>query len=164
MLYLSRLFDENRVNKDRILYRIPATYYGIKACKILESEHNISTLMTLVCSFAQFAACVEAKASVVQLYVGRVRDWFRKHPNAVRDVHGPREDSGFVSERDPGVDLVQKCYNFMHKHHPNGSKLMVGDIRSKEDAQAVAGSDFIVLTSKVSLQTVMFVFFLWLFF
>ncbi len=39
---------------------------------------------------------------MIQPNVGRVRDWFAKHPNVIRDPQGPREDSGFTSRADPG--------------------------------------------------------------
>ena len=147
--YLSKLYEEVGVKPDRILYRIPATWAGIQACRELESR-GIQCLMTLVCSFTQCIAAAEAGASVVQLYVGRVRDWYRKNPNAIRNPDGPREDSGGVlgevgaGAMDPGRDLVAKCYNYVHKHHP-GTKIMAGDIRTKEDALAISGCDYIVM-------------------
>ena len=147
VMYLSKLYDEVGVSNDRILYRIPATWAGIEAAKVLE-ERNLNTLMTLVCSFAQCVAAAEAGVSVVQLYVGRVRDWYKRHPNAIRNPDGPREDAGFASDVDPGHDLVFRCYNYLHKFHPK-TKLMAGDIRTKEDALKIAGCDFIVLPPKI---------------
>jgi transaldolase len=147
VLHLSQLYEEVGVSKDRVLYRIPATWHGIQAAKVLEQK-GLNTLMTLVCSFAQCVAAAEAGVSVVQLYVGRVRDWYKAHPNAIRDPNGPREDAGYEASADPGVQLVTKCYNYLHKYHPK-TKIMAGDIRSKKDALQLAGCDFIVLPPQI---------------
>lgn len=147
VMYLSKLYDEVGVENSKILYRIPATWDGIQAAKVLE-ERGLNTLMTLVCSFAQCVAAAEAGVSVVQLYVGRVRDWYKKHPNAIRNPEGPREDAGSKEGSDPGHDLVSKCYNYLHKYHPK-TKIMAGDIRTKDDALKIAGCDFIVLAPQI---------------
>ncbi|QDZ18535.1 transaldolase [Chloropicon primus] len=148
VLYLSKLYEEVGVGNDRVLYRIPATWDGIQAAKVLEAQ-GIQTLLTLVCSLTQCIAAAEAGVSVVQLYVGRVRDWYRKHPNAIRNPDGPREDAGLSSfDADPGRELVSKCYNYLHKFYPK-TKLMAGDIRSKEDALSIAGCDYIVLRPQI---------------
>ena len=72
--HLVALSREMGVGADRLLFKIPATWEGIQAAKALEAR-NINCLMTLVYSFAQCAAAAQAGVSLVQLYVGRVRDW-----------------------------------------------------------------------------------------
>mmetsp|Transcript_13758 Transcript_13758/g.35522 ORF Transcript_13758/g.35522 Transcript_13758/m.35522 type:complete len:442 (-) Transcript_13758:61-1386(-) len=147
--YLAKLYDEVGVSREKILYRIPATWAGIQAARTLE-QRGLHTLMTLVCSFAQCMAAAEAGVSVVQLYVGRVRDWYKAHPNAIRNPDGPREDAGSSDPgKDPGHDLVTKCYNYLHKYHPHGTKIMAGDIRTKEDALHIAGCDYIALSPAI---------------
>ena len=140
------LFEEMGVSKDQLLFKIPGTWSGLEAVRALEGR-GVSTLVTLVYSFAQCKAAAQAGASVVQLYVGRVRDWHATHPNFPKGG-GPREDSGLVSSVDPGLLLIERCYNFCHKHHPK-TKVMAAGVRSKDDALALAGCDFIVLSPKI---------------
>jgi hypothetical protein len=54
--------------------RIPATWQGIQAAKQLEAE-GIATQLFMIFSFAQGVAAAQAGASVVQVNVGRTRDW-----------------------------------------------------------------------------------------
>ncbi|KAG2268109.1 hypothetical protein Bca52824_062664, partial [Brassica carinata] len=75
---LLRLYNEIDVPHDRLLFKIPATWQGIEAAKLLESE-GIQTHLTFVYSFAQAAAAAQAGASVIQIFVGRLRDWARNH-------------------------------------------------------------------------------------
>lgn len=112
--HLAGLYEEAGVGSDRLLYRIPATWAGIRAAQRLEQSGK-RTLLTLVCSLAQCVACAEAGVSVIQVNVGRVRDWYSRNPNAIRDPRGPREDAGLVSGADPGLALVRRCYNYIHK-------------------------------------------------
>jgi transaldolase len=69
---LLRLYNEIDVPHDRLLFKIPATWQGIEAARLLESE-GIQTHMTFVYSFAQAAAASQAGASVIQIFVGRLR-------------------------------------------------------------------------------------------
>lgn len=45
------------------------------------------------------------------------------------DMQGPREDSGFLSEVNPGVRMAARMYNYCQKYHPK-TKVMVSGIRS----------------------------------
>lgn len=77
-------------------------------------------------------AAAQAGASVLQPNVGRVRDWYARHPGAIRDPHGPREDSGYASRSDPGRALVAQLYNYVAKHHGGRTKIMASGLRSVE--------------------------------
>jgi hypothetical protein len=88
----------------------------------------------------QGVAAAQAGASVLQPNVGRVRDWYARHPGAIRDPHGPREDSGYTSRSDPGRALVQQLYNYVAKHHGGRTKIMASGLRSVEGGwRAVVG-------------------------
>ena len=65
----------------------------------------------------QARAAAEAGASVVQIPVGTVRDFYRSHPGVIRDPYGPREDSGFMSPTDPAIELVKRCYSYIKCKH-----------------------------------------------
>eukprot|EP00963_Diacronema_lutheri_P011354 scaffold1372_cov351-Pavlova_lutheri.AAC.11 len=141
------MYKECGVDKEKILLKFPATYAGIRAVRVLEQE-GTNCLVHLVSSFVQVAAAAQAGASVIQISIGRIRDWYRQHPGAIRDPNGPREDSGFESEYDPGLALVKKAYNYTRCFHPK-TRIMASGIRKKSDALNCAGCDFIVLGEKV---------------
>ncbi|XP_042010404.1 transaldolase-like isoform X2 [Salvia splendens] len=69
---LLKLYNEIGVSPERLLFKIPSTWQGIEASRLLELE-GIQTHMTFVYSF------VQAGASVIQIFVGRLRDWARNH-------------------------------------------------------------------------------------
>lgn len=62
---------------------------------------------------------------------------------------GPREDSGFSSQVDPGLALLSELYTYTHKFHPQLTRIMASGLRTAEDALAVAGCDYLVLNPKV---------------
>ena len=46
-------------------------------------------------------------------------------------LKGPREDSGFSSDVNPGLQLVERIYNYCAKYHSK-TKVMVSGIRQKQ--------------------------------
>ncbi|VAI75910.1 unnamed protein product [Triticum turgidum subsp. durum] len=75
---LLQIYNEHDIPSERLLFKIPATWQGIEASRLLESE-GTQTHLTFVYSFAQAAAAAQAGASVVQIFVGRIRDWAKNH-------------------------------------------------------------------------------------
>uniref|UniRef100_A0A7N0V3Z2 transaldolase n=1 Tax=Kalanchoe fedtschenkoi TaxID=63787 RepID=A0A7N0V3Z2_KALFE len=138
---LMKLYDNVGVPPERILYKIPSTWQGIEASRLLESE-GIQTHLTFVYSFAQAAAAAQAGASVIQIFVGRLRDWARHHAG------DPEIDASIGRGEDPGLSLVTKSYNYIHK---NGykSKLMAAAVRNKQDLFSLLGVDYIIAPLKV---------------
>ncbi|XP_062147220.1 uncharacterized protein LOC133854951 isoform X2 [Alnus glutinosa] len=114
---------------------------GIEASRLLESE-GIQTHLTFVYSFAQAAAAAQAGASVIQIFVGRIRDWARNHSG------DPEIEAAIKRGEDPGLALVTKAYNYIHK---NGykSKLMAAAVRNKQDLFSLLGVDYIIAPLKV---------------
>ena len=55
--------------------------------------------------------------------------WLDTHTD--QQWQGPREDSGFSSDVNPGIQLVERIYNYCAKLHPK-TKVMVSGIRRKE--------------------------------
>ncbi|AEE28854.1 Aldolase superfamily protein [Arabidopsis thaliana] len=138
---LLRLYNEIDVPHDRLLFKIPATWQGIEAARLLESE-GIQTHMTFVYSFAQAAAASQAGASVIQIFVGRLRDWARNHS-------GDTEiESAIKSGEDPGLALVKRSYNYIHKYGYK-SKLMAAAVRNKQDLFSLLGVDYVIAPLKV---------------
>nr|VDD42297.1 unnamed protein product [Brassica oleracea] len=138
---LLRLYNEIDVPHDRLLFKIPATWQGIEAAKLLESE-GIQTHLTFVYSFAQAAAAAQAGASVIQIFVGRLRDWARNHS-------GDTEiETAVKSGEDPGLALVRRSYNYIHKYGYK-SKLMAAAVRNKQDLFSLLGVDYVIAPLKV---------------
>lgn len=145
---LLELYAEDGVPRSKLIFRVPATWAGIQAAAALERE-GVATQAFHIYSLVQGAAAAQAGVSIVQPNVGRTRDWYRKHPGVIRDPHGPREDSGCGSGVDPGVRLAADVYNYVHKRHAGKTAVMASGLRSKADALALAGCDYLVLPSSV---------------
>lgn len=138
---LLKLYEEVEVPQERLLFKIPATWQGIEASRLLEAE-GIQTHVTFVYSFPQAAAAAQAGSSVIQIFVGRVRDWARNHS-------GDQEiESALARGEDPGIDLATKAFNYIHKHG-HKSKLMAAAIRNKKDIFSLLGIDYIIVPLKI---------------
>ncbi|GBG00054.1 transaldolase [Raphidocelis subcapitata] len=144
---LLALYKENGVQPSKLIFRVPATWAGIQAAAELERE-GTATQVFHIYSLVQGIAAAQAGVSVIQPNVGRTRDWYNKHPGVIRDPHGPREDSGFASRVDPGLQLVRRLYGYVKARHPK-TQIMASGIRSKDDALALAGCDYLVLSARV---------------
>ncbi|GLU05610.1 hypothetical protein SLE2022_227030 [Rubroshorea leprosula] len=138
---LLKLYNEINVPPERLLFKIPSTWQGIEASRLLESE-GIQTHLTFVYSFAQAAAAAQAGASVIQIFVGRIRDWARKHSG------DPEIEAAIRRGEDPGLALVTKAHNYIHKYGYK-SKLMAAAVRNKQDLFSLLGVDYIVAPLKV---------------
>ncbi|EXB54468.1 hypothetical protein L484_019027 [Morus notabilis] len=138
---LLKLYDEINVPPERLLFKIPSTWQGIEASRLLESE-GIQTHLTFVYSFAQAAAAAQAGASVIQIFVGRLRDWARNHSG------DPEVEAALKRGEDPGIALVTKAYNYIHKYG-HKSKLMAAAVRNKQDLFSLLGVDYIIAPLKV---------------
>ncbi|XP_057521083.1 uncharacterized protein LOC130801287 [Amaranthus tricolor] len=138
---LLKLYNDVGVLPERLLFKIPSTWQGIEAVRVLESE-GIQTHLTFVYSFAQASAAAQAGASVIQIFVGRLRDWARNHS-------GDSEiDAAVKRGEDPGLALVTKTYNYIHKYG-HKSKLMAAAVRNKQDLYSLLGVDYIIAPLKV---------------
>ncbi|KAL5748522.1 hypothetical protein ACOSP7_025564 [Xanthoceras sorbifolium] len=138
---LLKLYNEIDVPPERLLFKIPSTWQGIEASRLLESE-GIQTHLTFVYSFAQAAAAAQAGASVIQIFVGRLRDWARNHSG------DPEIEAALKRGEDPGLALATKTYNYIHKYG-HKSKLMAAAVRNKQDLFSLLGIDYIIAPLKV---------------
>lgn len=138
---LLKSYDEIEVPAERLLFKIPSTWQGIEAARLLESE-GIQTHLTFVYSFAQAAAAAQAGASVIQIFVGRIRDWARNHSG------DPEIEAAWRKGEDPGLALVTKAYNYIHKYGYK-SKLMAAAVRNKQDIFSLLGVDYIIAPLKI---------------
>lgn len=153
------LYADVGVSKDRIVLRMPATWEAIQAAKVLESE-GAATHLTCVFSFVQAVAAAQAGVSVIQINIGRLSDWYDRHPGVLRDPNAPLEARAMAmagygaAEANPGILLVEKVYSYIRKANPK-TKIMASGLRSKAEALALSGCDYIIVGPRVleSLQS-----------
>jgi len=89
-------YEKLGLSRERVLIKIAATWEGIRAAEILQSE-GIDCNMTLAFSLAQAAACADAGVFLISPFVGRILDWYSK-----------AEGNSYTAETDPGVSPCGK--------------------------------------------------------
>jgi len=152
-LQLIALFAEIGVSKDEVLLRMPATWEAIQAARKLELE-GYATHLVCMYSYAQAVAAIQAGVSVIQINIGRINDWYDKHPGVIRDPKGPREDmamalAGYGAPlENPGLPLVRSIYNYCHQKGAK-TKIIVSGMRTKNEAISLAGCDYLVIGPQV---------------
>jgi len=134
------MFDELGVSRDKILFKIPGTWQGVQAVEALEKE-GIHCHVTLVYCLEQAAAAARAGATLIQVYVGRVRTWYKsRHEQAVKNHLGDAAD--------PGVEFVRQTCAFI-KSNGLKSKVIAASVRGRSDVLALAGVDYILLNDRI---------------
>ncbi|MPS83730.1 transaldolase [Enterobacter sp.] len=130
---LVELYQEQGIDKSRILIKLASTWEGIKAAEVLQSE-GIDCNLTLLFSQAQAIACAEAKAFLISPFVGRILDWYKKSTG-----------ENYTSETDPGVVSVRSIYNY---YKVNGIKTIVmgASFRNAGEIEALAGCDRLTIS------------------
>ena len=126
-------YEQSGVPKNRILIKIAGTWEGIQAVKKLEAE-GISCNCTLIFSLTQAIACAEAGAFLISPFVGRILDWFKS--NTQKD---------YDSSNDPGVESVEKIFNYFKKFNYN-TIVMAASFRNKEEIINLAGCDKLTIS------------------
>ena len=126
-------YEQSGVPRNRILIKIAGTWEGIQAVKKLEAE-GISCNCTLIFSLTQAVACAEAGAFLISPFVGRILDWFKV--NSSKD---------YDATNDPGVESVEKIYNYFKKYNYN-TIVMAASFRNKEEIINLAGCDKLTIS------------------
>ncbi len=126
-------YEQSGVSKNRILIKIAGTWEGIQAVKKLEAE-GISCNCTLIFSLTQAIACAEAGAFLISPFVGRILDWFKS--NTQKD---------YDSSNDPGVESVEKIFNYFKKFNYN-TIVMAASFRNKNEIINLAGCDKLTIS------------------
>lgn len=128
-----KLYQENNVDKKRILIKIAATWEGILAAKELEKE-GIKCNLTLIFSKVQAIACAQANVTLISPFVGRITDWYKKNGYVINDV-----------KDDFGVNNVKEINNYMKKN--NYSTIVMGaSFRNIDQIKALAGLDKLTIS------------------
>ena len=126
-------YEQSGVPRNRVLIKIAGTWEGIQAVKKLEAE-GISCNCTLIFSLTQAVACAEAGAFLISPFVGRILDWFKA--NSSKD---------YDATNDPGVESVEKIYNYFKKYNYN-TIVMAASFRNKEEIINLAGCDKLTIS------------------
>ena len=131
---LVRMYEENGIDRSRILIKLASTWEGIKAAEELE-KNGIQCNLTLLFSFAQARACAEAGVFLISPFVGRIYDWY----NARKPL------DPYVVDEDPGVKSVRRIYDY-YKKHRYSTVIMGASFRKVEQIQALAGCDRLTIS------------------
>ncbi len=130
------IFEQAGIDRNRVLIKIPGSWEGIVAAKILEKE-GIACNITLIFSLVQAVAAFDAKATMIAPYVGRITDWFKVHPSAT------------ISEKnDPGVASVQKILHYAKQFgHP--TQVMAASFRTTDQIVSLIQCDCLTIGPKL---------------
>ncbi len=131
---LIQLYEDNGIERSRILIKIAGTWQGIEAANILEQE-GIHCNITLIFNLMQAIASAQAKAFLISPFVGRISDWHRAHRNF----------TGKDSTQDPGVQSVQKIYHYL-KAYEFSTIIMGASFRHIGQIKALAGCDRLTIS------------------
>lgn len=136
---LIALYKEQGIDKSRILIKIAATWEGIQAAKVLETE-GITCNLTLIFSIAQAIACAEAGCTLISPFVGRIMDYYK-----AEELKKDSSFSGFEPSEDPGVVSVTEIYNYYKKYGYN-TIVMGASFRNTDEILQLAGCDRLTIS------------------
>ncbi len=121
----------HEIDKKNIVIKLPMTIEGLKACKYL-TDRGIKTNVTLCFSLAQALLAMEANATYVSPFMGRL------------------DDNGFDS-----LELIKECVQ-LKKNYGYKTKIIAASIRSVKHVEdcALAGSDIATVPYKVLLKLI----------
>lgn len=134
---LIRMYQEEGVDKSRVLIKMAATWQGIKAAEELERE-GINCNLTLLFSFAQARACAEAGVYLISPFVGRINDWYRN----------TNLQEFCEVESEPGVKSVRAIYEY-YKSLNYPTIIMAASFRNAEQVLALAGCDRLTISPTI---------------
>jgi len=134
------LYEAEGVDRNRVLIKIASTWEGIQAARELERDHNIHCNLTLLFGFGQAVACAEAGVTLISPFVGRILDWYK--------AQNPDKADSYVGEADPGVQSVQKIFNY-YKQHDYKTIVMGASFRNVGEIKALAGCDYLTIAPKL---------------
>lgn len=133
-LRIITLYKSQGVPKEAVRIKISATWEGIQAGRILEREHGVSVLITVVFGIVQAITAAEADVTCIAPYVGRIGDWFRSQPSPPAD--------------DMGVSRVREMQNYLRKYK-HRTQIMGASFRNIEQVKALAGVDLLTIAPSI---------------
>ena len=131
---LIKLYEEDNVDRSRILIKIASTWEGMQAAKQLEKE-DIHCNMTLLFSFPQALYCAQERVTLISPFVGRIFDWYCKNESK----------TSFTSTDDPGVKSVKMIYHY-YKKFDYQTEIMGASFRNIDQIIALSGCDLLTIS------------------
>ncbi|KAF2724022.1 aldolase [Polychaeton citri CBS 116435] len=113
---------------DRICIKIPATWEGLQACRLLETE-RISTLATTMFCMEQAALAADAKCKYIAPYVNELKVHFVP---------------GYVS-RNQAYDFCRTAQDYYNKHS-HRTQVLAASFSSVDEVVQLAGIDHITIS------------------
>jgi transaldolase len=135
------LYEQAGLPRKRVLIKIAATWEGIQAARVLESE-GICCNLTLLFSLSQAVACADAGVQLISPFVGRIYDWHKKHQASAWD------EAASSGLNDPGVRSVTKIYNY-YKFFGIPTEIMGASFRNTGQILALAGCDLLTISPEL---------------
>jgi transaldolase len=135
---LIALYEAAGIARERVLIKMAATWEGIQAARILETE-GIRCNLTLLFAFCQAVACAEAGVQLISPFVGRIYDW---HKKAAGSAWVEADNTG---ANDPGVKSVTQIYQY-YKKFGITTEVMGASFRNVGQITALAGCDLLTIS------------------
>ena len=133
---LIKLYEEKKVDRQRVLIKIASTWEGIKAAEVLEKE-NINCNLTLMFSLPQAVMCAEGGIELISPFVGRIYDWYKASTK-----------KEYTGADDPGVQSVQEIYNY-YKKFGYKTEVMGASFRNVGQILELAGCDLLTISPEL---------------
>ena len=138
------LYESAGFSRNRVLIKIAATWEGIEAARVLQTE-GVRCNLTLLFSLVQAVACAEAKVQLISPFVGRIYDWAKKS-------QGDRWDEAAQSgDNDPGVNSVSRIYAY-YKTFDISTEIMGASFRNTGQILSLAGCDLLTISPELLRQ------------
>ncbi len=138
------LYQAAGIGRERVLIKIAATWEGIQAARVLETE-GIHCNLTLLFAFAQAVACGDAGVQLISPFVGRIYDWHKKQAGATWD------EARQAGAHDPGVRSVEAIYRH-YKRWGIKTEVMGASFRNVGQIVALAGCDLLTISPDLLAQ------------
>jgi transaldolase len=139
--HLISLYESHGIDRKRVLIKLAATWEGIQAAKILESE-GFHCNMTLIFSLVQAAACGAVNAKLISPFVGRITDWYK----AKLGVEW--SDARHGGPNDPGVTSVKRIFHY-YKRFGISTEIMGASFRNTNQILELAGCDLLTISPEL---------------
>ncbi len=131
--YLTGLYDQHGIGRDRVLIKIASTWEGARAAEICEKE-GIHCNLTLMFSLPQAIACAEAGVTLISPFVGRIYDYYKATTG-----------KEYVGAEDPGVQSVNAIYDY-YKKFGYKTQVMGASFRNLGEILELAGCDLLTIS------------------
>jgi transaldolase len=133
---LIALYEAAGVPRERVLIKIASTWEGIRAAEALQKD-GIRCNMTLLFALPQAVACADAGAQLISPFVGRIYDWHKK-----------ASGQEYQGADDPGVQSVQRIYNYYRKFG-HDTEVMGASFRNTSQIIELAGCDLLTISPEL---------------